>query len=313
MRVPLSPAIPLSSSGGPAWSFSDAARLLPVEWRALLALTALCTALGLLRVAETAWIRGPLSVAEVAHAARWRLWDWWFWVPLAAAYWRFGRRVIRRRSGIARSIGAYAGGMVLVVLAHRTYSLAGMWLFQPDVSAATLLSPRFFFQIAGLGANDVLVIAAIIGGTGGLRSAVARRMRVERRREWLRARAVASPDRRLERIAVRVGARQHVVELANVRWIEADGYCSRLHTVDGRAHVVRLTMKRLEESIHRDQFVRTHRSAIASLAAAREIRTEQGVHYLLLDDGTRVPISQSRYAAVRRLLTGSRAIGRSLQ
>lgn len=110
----------------------------------------------------------------------------------------------------------------------------------------------------------------------------------------------ASPTRHLERIAVRVGARDVLVSVAEVEWIEADDYCVVLHQ-NGRQHVVRTTLQSLEQQLDPRAFLRVHRSAIVQLSSVVAIhRHGLGRMTIELRDGRRLPVSRGRQGAVVR-------------
>lgn len=96
------------------------------------------------------------------------------------------------------------------------------------------------------------------------------------------------------RIVVRKSDRTLLLDPAEVDWIEAADNYVRLHTRDD-THLVRETMKGMERELDPDRFVRIHRSAIVRVArvAALEPRGH-GDHDVVLDDGTRLPLSRSR-------------------
>jgi two-component system LytT family response regulator len=108
--------------------------------------------------------------------------------------------------------------------------------------------------------------------------------------------AQTSPMRRpVDRIAVRSVGRVSYVRVADVVWIGAADYYAELHTRDGRTHLVRETMQRLEERLDPARFARTHRTAIVCLDQVAELRTLDGDRaVVVLRDGTRVPLGRNR-------------------
>lgn len=97
----------------------------------------------------------------------------------------------------------------------------------------------------------------------------------------------------LERIAARGVRRTRVLDVSEIRWIEAADNYVRLHTVDG-AHLSRRTMRDLETQLDPRQFARVHRSAIVALRRVRELRPlGDGDQEVRLDDGTRLTLTRS--------------------
>ena len=86
---------------------------------------------------------------------------------------------------------------------------------------------------------------------------------------------------------------QRVVPLDDVDWIGADDYYVAVH-VGGRRHLLRESMASLESRLDRTRFVRLHRAAIVNVGRIREVRDA----VVVLHDGTRLPVSRRRRAAL---------------
>ncbi|MFL6254590.1 MAG: LytR/AlgR family response regulator transcription factor [Pyrinomonadaceae bacterium] len=135
-------------------------------------------------------------------------------------------------------------------------------------------------------------------------------------RAFLRGRAgadeetvVASSGRKasyLTRFMVKVGGRVIFINPADVDWVEADNYYVKLHT-GGRAHLLRLSMKELEERLDPKTFWRTHRSAIINLDRVKELHQHpSGEYVVVLQDGTELKLSRARRERLQELLMGER-------
>jgi|CXWL01.1.fsa_nt_gi two-component system LytT family response regulator len=97
----------------------------------------------------------------------------------------------------------------------------------------------------------------------------------------------------LERIAARGVGRTTVLDVAEIRWIEAADNYVRLHAADG-VHLSRRTMRELEMLLDPRRFARVHRSAIVALGRVRELRPlGDGDQELLLEGGTRLVLTRS--------------------
>ncbi len=135
-------------------------------------------------------------------------------------------------------------------------------------------------------------------------------------RAFLRGRAGAEDEEaaaasarkgvRLTRFMVKTGGRVIFVNPRDVDWIEADNYYVKLH-VGGRAHLLRLSMKELEERLDPKTFWRTHRSAIINLDRVKELHQHPGGDYVVvLRDGTELKLSRARRERLQELLMGER-------
>jgi len=95
-----------------------------------------------------------------------------------------------------------------------------------------------------------------------------------------------------ERFLVKTGERYVVVRAVDIVWVEAAGNYVVLHTRTGN-HVHRSSLGSLERELETRRFFRTCRSAIVNLEHLREIQAvTPGEHVIILDDGTKVPLTR---------------------
>jgi two-component system, LytTR family, response regulator len=99
-----------------------------------------------------------------------------------------------------------------------------------------------------------------------------------------------------ERLSFKHQDRTIVIKAAEVIWIEAEDYYARIHSDRGR-HLVRTPLATLEAQLNPRDFLRVHRGAIVNVQKVTEVR-EAGGMTVVLADGTEVPVSRSRRAAV---------------
>ena len=123
--------------------------------------------------------------------------------------------------------------------------------------------------------------------------------------------AAAAPRTKefLTRFMVKSGGRVTLVKSSDVDWIEADNYYIKLH-VGGKNHLLRLSMKELEEKLDPKSFWRIHRSAIINLERVKELRqTPNGEYVVVLNDGTELKLSRGGRERLQELLMGERNSG----
>lgn len=117
-----------------------------------------------------------------------------------------------------------------------------------------------------------------------------------------RADAPVAASSYLTRLLVSVGSRSEVVPVSTISWIRADDYYASVFA-GGTAYVIRESLAELERRLDPREFLRVHRSAIVRLATVRSLEhPTNGRYRVVLRDGTRVPVSRSRYAAVTKRL-----------
>lgn len=97
----------------------------------------------------------------------------------------------------------------------------------------------------------------------------------------------------VERFLVKTNERYLVVRTTDVIWVEAAANYVVLHTASGN-HVLRRSMSALEGDLEPKRFFRSGRSAIVNLDCVREVQwLSPGEHVVLLQDGTKVPLTRS--------------------
>jgi two-component system, LytTR family, response regulator len=114
--------------------------------------------------------------------------------------------------------------------------------------------------------------------------------------------AARAPGAHLERIAIRDGAKVHVIPVAKVDYVEAqDDYVS-FHS-EGKSLLKQQTLAEVENAMDSAQFVRIHRSYILNIdRLARLELYAKDSHAAILRDGTRLPVSRSGYARLTAVL-----------
>lgn len=103
----------------------------------------------------------------------------------------------------------------------------------------------------------------------------------------------------LERLYVRHGEKIIPVDTDDIRWIEAAGDYSKLHT-DEKTYLASLGISKLEERLDNKRFARVHRSYIIAFPAVDHLRSDgSGGYKAILVDGTRVRVSRSYASEIR--------------
>lgn len=107
-----------------------------------------------------------------------------------------------------------------------------------------------------------------------------------------------------EQIAVERGGITRFVRRSEVRYVEAQGDYTRLHTDPGNlqgTHLVRTPLATLEEGWGPAGFVRIHRSLLVNLAHIDEVRMESGVCTVVVG-GAPLQVSRRHTRELRDLL-----------
>lgn len=106
-------------------------------------------------------------------------------------------------------------------------------------------------------------------------------------------------------LPIRSGRETLRLDVATIDWIDAAGDYMCLHAA-GQTHVLRATMKELEEMLDPSVFQRVHRSTIVNLARVRSLRPHlNGECFLKLQSGQEIKLSRSFRDKVELLLDRS--------
>jgi hypothetical protein len=107
---------------------------------------------------------------------------------------------------------------------------------------------------------------------------------------------------------VRIGQKLKVVPVETIVWIEADDYCVRIHEQNGMAYTLRSSLKALEAKLPKRDFIRVHRQALVSSKSVKEFVFDQKP-YLILNDGSEIPLALSRLKEIKTQIQQSAALG----
>ncbi len=94
-------------------------------------------------------------------------------------------------------------------------------------------------------------------------------------------------------LSFRDGERIVRVEPDEIRWVDAAGDYMCIHT-ERETHVVRMTLRELEQRLDPRRFARIHRSTIVAVDRVRELRAHiNGEYFVILDSGQELKLSRS--------------------
>jgi two-component system, LytTR family, response regulator len=117
--------------------------------------------------------------------------------------------------------------------------------------------------------------------------------------------AAPSTRRYATLLPIRSGRETLRLDVSTIDWIDAAGDYMCLHAA-GQTHVLRATMKELEDMLDPQVFQRVHRSTIVNLARVRSLRPHlNGECFLKLQSGQEIKLSRSFRDKVELLLDRS--------
>jgi two-component system LytT family response regulator len=111
--------------------------------------------------------------------------------------------------------------------------------------------------------------------------------------------AKTGPEDSPERLYVRHGEKIIPVDPEDIRWIEAAGDYSKLHTAE-KTYLSSMGIGDLDERLDGKRFARVHRSHIIAFPTVDHLRSDgSGGYRVILDDGTTLRVSRSYAPDVR--------------
>lgn len=109
-----------------------------------------------------------------------------------------------------------------------------------------------------------------------------------------------------EVLPIRQGRETMRVPSASIEWIDAAGDYMCIHA-GGKTHILRGTMKELEDMLDPKLFQRVHRSTIVNLRRVKSLRAHMnGEYFLLLEGGHELKLSRTYRDKVEYFLKGAR-------
>jgi two-component system LytT family response regulator len=92
------------------------------------------------------------------------------------------------------------------------------------------------------------------------------------------------------------------VKTATIDWVDAAGDYMCIHA-EGQTHIMRGTMKKLEDLLDPRRFQRIHRSTIVNVERVREVRPHiNGEYFLILDDNIELKMSRHYKDRIRHFV-----------
>jgi two-component system LytT family response regulator len=96
-----------------------------------------------------------------------------------------------------------------------------------------------------------------------------------------------------EKIAIKDGEETTLVQTEDIDWVDAAGDYMCIHAND-ETHVMRITMKELEDQLDPANFQRVHRSTIVNLDRVTKVCSHMnGEFHLILNNGSSIKMSRS--------------------
>lgn len=221
--------------------------------------------------------------------------------------------LLRTDARIGEILTASSGADALRLLSERAVRIAFLDIHMPGLSgtdlARALLTLAVPPAVVFVTADDAKAVEAfeLRAADYLLKPVRAARLRqaVDRVVEAGGDTAASGDD---EVLPVTVGSAVRFVRRSDVTWVQAQGDYSRLHTVDGAGHLVRIPISELETRWTDAGFLRIHRSSLVRISAVTEARLS-GADAAVSIGGLSLPVSRRMVPAVREALVRGEGAG----
>src|SRR5690606_14244779 len=108
-----------------------------------------------------------------------------------------------------------------------------------------------------------------------------------------------------EHIAIKESGEITRVAINSIEWVDAAGDYMCIHACN-ETHILRRTMKELEEELNPQRFQRIHRSAIVNMEHVEKLCSRQnGEYHLILRNGKELKVSRSYKDRIKKLILNS--------
>jgi two-component system LytT family response regulator len=120
--------------------------------------------------------------------------------------------------------------------------------------------------------------------------------------EWLDSNKPL-PTAFAQELVIKVGDHQRIfLPVNDIRWIDAAGDYMCIHTPE-ETHVVRITMKKLEEKLDPQVFVRIHKSTLVNIHYIKSVKSHRNSECIvILDENVNLKASRNYSAKIHELV-----------
>lgn len=234
---------------------------------------------------------------------------WTIWVSLSSVLiWFVAKFPLKGNVNHSHLVLSYGLIMVLLLLADVALAaLLNMWeLGQSGFETFSELYYYYFFHKAPI-IFVSLMLTVLLVNYFTLRQRVELQVRKLGRLEESNLQLAEQLERKKDRLSeesmviqVKVGHRTKVIALEAILWVQSYDYCVKIHTQNDESFTLRSSLKKLEELLPNDQFMRIHRTAIVRLDAI-DSYYQNGRAYVVLSNGEEVPVAQAQMRQLKSI------------
>lgn len=139
--------------------------------------------------------------------------------------------------------------------------------------------------------------ASLLGAIDSITTNVSERQSLREKPE-----SEVTPAESIQKITIKDRDSIELINVNDIAWVDAAGDYMCVHA-HGETHVIRCTMKSLQEELDDVSFKRVHRSTIVNLnCIKRVIPHTKGEYFLQMDNGERIKVSRNYRGVIKTFL-----------
>lgn len=243
---------------------------------------------------------------SIFRLLRAQLYRWGIWLALTPFLWMLSIRKSVKIKFTSKDLLHYIGSILLLVfVAIVIISIINVVINQGTFSEfSSNYLPFFIYQkglVFTLGYAAVSVILYQYFANKQLQIKVQELSEVKNINQDLYKKLKNENEDTSSILNIKIGNKHKIIPIKNIRWIESDDYCVKIHTDNDISYSMRSSLKSLEDKLSTNNFLRVHRNALVNMKMAKEMDFSN-TPKLILEDATEVLISKSKIKKVRDFL-----------
>ena len=106
------------------------------------------------------------------------------------------------------------------------------------------------------------------------------------------------PLKRVKKTVLKLNKGAVLIEYDAILFCKTEGNCTRINEVEERTHIVSESLRKIEDRLQSEQFIKIHRSHIINIQHIREIDNK----VIVMDDGTKLEIARRKKTPLKKLI-----------
>lgn len=238
-----------------------------------------------------------------AQASRWII-----WAALGILLQRYCMRQHKARSSALKYYTILTGVILGLVILNVIF-ISGLQMVLNGDTLWTLLFfteyvPFYIFQKAPIYTLGYIAIATILElyyKKEQLEVEMVEFKDIQVRYDQLEQKLNKIPKDKLRVLTIKIGNKRRIIAVDQIRWVESDDYCVKVHTMNNESLTMRISMKAINEMLGM-HFMRVHRKAIVNMREVISLKLSNPPA-IVLSNQLEIPVSKGQLKAVKSFLS----------